>query len=85
MKKLLILVTAVLLSGCDPTTRDVSGTFAIPQELKDKGCTMYRMKNEYAEAIYVLYCPNANTTTQLQAKHPANGSVINGVYYEENH
>lgn len=85
MKKLLLVVSAaIMLAGCDPSTKDVSGSFEIPKDLKDKGCVMYRMKNEYAEALYVLYCPNASTTVRTQAKHPMNTStIVEGEYYGE--
>lgn len=85
MKKLLMVVAAaIMLAGCDPSTKDVSGSFEIPKELKDKGCVMYRMENEYAKALYVLYCPNASTTTQTQEKHPINTStIVEGEYYGE--
>lgn len=85
MKKLLLVVAAaIMLAGCDPITKDVSGSFEIPKELKDKGCVMYKMKSDTSHVIYALHCPGSTTSTTLQAKHSTRAVVIDeGKPYDE--
>lgn len=84
MKKLLLVAATMLLAGCDASTKDVSSDFAIPKELKDKGCVMYKMKSDTTHTIYALHCPGATTSTTLQGKHQKRAIVIDeGQPYDE--
>lgn len=71
LKKIIIVGLACLvLTGCDPQTKDVGDSFIMPPELAEKGCKMYRMDRENSAVIvYALYCPGAVTSTTKTGKY----------------
>ncbi|WEM33500.1 hypothetical protein EJP02_439 [Escherichia phage EJP2] len=56
-------VLALSLSACDRVTEERSHEFALPSELVQAGCKIYRMRAESGVTLYALYCPNSTTTT----------------------
>ena len=60
MKKLIMALVIVSLVGCEKSTEEISGTFNMPEELKD--CKMYRLCSE-RRCVTVVRCPLSSTTT----------------------
>lgn len=59
IKKIIVLTTLLLISGCENSTREIS--FVLPPELK--GCKVFRLSNTDGESLTVARCPAAATTT----------------------
>ena len=60
MKKLIMTFVVVCLIGCGKSTEEVSGSFNVPEELKD--CKMYRLCSDI-RCINVVRCPISSTST----------------------
>lgn len=60
MKKLIIAFLMVGLVGCEKSTKEISGAFVMPEELKD--CKMYSLLNGVTRVI-VVRCPQSLTST----------------------
>lgn len=79
LKQLLIISYVVLLAACTPTTSEVSGEFKVPKGLED--CKIYKMRDSSGKPIYVVRCPNSNTSATLIQKHNVTAAVIdNGTW-----
>lgn len=63
MKKLIVLLSVVLLSGCDAETTEISSKYALPDGLKD--CTVYELNPSTGRLLYVVRCPHSDTTTNF--------------------
>lgn len=59
MKKL-IIIAALLITGCTPETTEISDTYSLPKGLQD--CQIYQMSGSIAR-LYVVRCPNSTTST----------------------
>lgn len=81
MKKLLVgLIGLFVLTGCEPSTKEVSGQYRLPNELGD--CKVYQLRAEHGGRLTVLRCPNTTTaTTEVQGKTTVETVVIDGVEY----
>lgn len=60
MKKIIIAFLMVGLIGCGKSTEEISGTFDMPEELKD--CKMYELCGN-GRCIKVIRCPQSLTST----------------------
>ena len=60
MKKLIIAFLMVGFIGCEKSTEEISGTFNMPEELKD--CKMYSLSNGVS-SVKVVRCPQSSTST----------------------
>ena len=60
MKKLIMALVIVCLVGCEKSTKEISGSFNFPEELKD--CKMYSLSNG-GSSVIVARCPLSSTTT----------------------
>lgn len=81
MKRLILAAfAALMLVGCDAETRDRTESYIMPKELADKSCKVYRMESDgRAKTLYVLYCPNAQTTTSYhENKQDHSTTTIDG-------
>lgn len=58
MKKL-IIIAALLLTGCDSYTDDLSSRYDLPKGLED--CKVYRMTPSRGKDLYIVRCPNSVT------------------------
>lgn len=67
MKKLLgMIMLSVLLSGCEPSTTEISNEYIMPPGLED--CKLYSMFGSGGQILYVMRCPDTTTTTNA-GKH----------------
>jgi len=60
MKKLIMALVVVCLVGCEKSTKEISGTFNMPEELKD--CKMYSL-SDGVSSVYVVRCPQSSIST----------------------
>lgn len=60
MNKLLVLVSALLLSACTPSYTDDSQRWLLPPGMED--CKVYYLQASVG-GVTVVRCPNSNTTT----------------------
>ena len=60
MKKLIMTFVVVCLVGCEKSTEEISGTFNMPEELKD--CKMYKLSKGMIN-VFVVRCPQSSTST----------------------
>lgn len=76
LKLLALLVMFTSLTACiEPETRDKTGTFILPEELKERNCSIHYMSNGMS-GIYVVTCPNTNCTTVTRVgKNPIHSAV----------
>lgn len=59
----------VFLFGCDASYKNKTEDFQLPEELKD--CKVYMLRGEnYANELFVVACPNKETTTYHGNKKP---------------
>lgn len=73
-KQLLVLCAIVGLAACQPQQREVSGNFALPQELSH--CKIHEITNGLT-ALYVVTCEGKNAVaTTKRGKHPVYVSVL---------
>jgi len=57
-------LSLMLLTGCNPSTTEVSNDFIIPPGLYD--CKFYDMKREGSGSAYlVVRCPNSDVSTSM--------------------
>lgn len=64
MKTIIALSTALFLTACSPSTKQVDSSFVLPHALKH--CSVYKMSDGFREVV-VVHCPNAeNTATSVQ-------------------
>lgn len=80
MKKLLILAAIFALAGCSNNYKNV--VFPVkPKELDD--CGFFRLENTKGQYLYVVRCPNSQTTVGTTGKSSQQVVVIDGVEYEK--
>ena len=81
MKKLIVILSVVVLAGCTDRARIVNFS-AMPPELLD--CKVYAISNSNGEHITVMRCPNSTTsTTYPSGKTTKSTIVIDGETYEK--
>lgn len=67
MKKILILVAAIALFGCDPSAKSIDKNYSVrPKHLQD--CTFDYLMNDQGGGITVVRCPNSTTTAKMSDK-----------------
>jgi hypothetical protein len=74
---LLVTMLALVLTSCDSETKEVSGKFELPPELRD--CVIYSMYSDGAlqQDITVVRCPLSQTsTTYREGKHDKTVVVV---------
>lgn len=78
MKNVMLAVvigSAMLLSGCETETKEISQNFEFPEGLKD--CKMYSMRGKDGGHLTVVRCPlSATTTTHSAGKSTVTNTVI---------
>ena len=80
MKYALILLSAFMLSACEPKSVDVTNTFVLPDTLAD--CTITVITNTNGGLLNVVRCPSSSTsTTYQQGKSQQTFVVIDGQKY----
>jgi hypothetical protein len=77
--KLLVVLLAVALVGCDATTVDVSRDFQLPEELKD--CRIIELRPDGGDStrVHIIKCPEGyltNSTTYSEGKTHATSTVV---------
>lgn len=80
MKNVMLAVivgSAMLLSGCNTETKEVSQNYDLPDGLKD--CKMYSMNGKDGSHITVVRCPLSSTTTT----HSAGKSTVTNTVIEQ--
>ena len=71
--KLIVLLSALLLTACEPSSREVTYS-AMPEDLKD--CKAYSI-SESGSYVKVMRCPNSSTSlTYHEGKSIRHTSVI---------
>lgn len=69
----LILMAALMgfaLAGCDNTPQNMTEEYILPQKLKEMGCEIFKVKGSGVSNLKVVYCPNAQVTTEYpHGKH----------------
>lgn len=69
MKMILTAIFGLFLFGCDSSYKNKTEDFQLPEELKD--CKVYALRGEnYSNWMYVVACPNKQTTTYQDNKKP---------------
>ena len=61
MKKLVLVLCVLVMTGCTPETSE-SHNYVLPPELSH--CKIYRMRGVNAKVMVVVHCPNSETTTK---------------------
>lgn len=76
MKKgLLLFLAVIMLSGCEPESKDIGGNYTMPEGLED--CHVYRLDPGLGKILYVVRCPNSQTTTSYtENKNTTSNSVV---------
>ena len=75
-----LAVAALFMVGCEPTSRDATYQYKVPDELKD--CTATRLRDDTGNRATVFRCPNSTTTTtSVQGKTNQTTVVIDGVTF----
>lgn len=75
MKKILILVAAFALFGCDPSAKSVDKNYSVrPKHLQD--CTFDYLMNDSGGGITVVRCPNSTTTSKDSGKGASTVTTI---------
>lgn len=70
-----VIGSAMLLSGCETETKEISQNFEFPEGLKD--CKMYSMRGKDGGHLTVVPCPlSATTTTHSAGKSTVTNTVI---------
>lgn len=70
------LILCLLVTACNPSTKESTEDYVLPQELKD--CKVYRMSNGQS-VMRALVCPHANTANTYQCgKNTCSMSTITG-------
>jgi len=73
-KVILVMVSALMLTACNPTYEENTQNFSLPEGLKD--CKIYHLESGITY-FNVVRCPNSSTTTQWQAgKMQASATVV---------
>lgn len=70
----LTIVVLVAITGCDPTHKNISRKYELPEPLKN--CSVYVMYDTRGRDITVVHCPNSNTTTQTGDKTSKTVTVV---------
>lgn len=63
----LVLMAAMMgfaLAGCDNTPQNMTEEYILPQKLKEAGCEIFKVKGSGVGNLKVVYCPNAQVTTE---------------------
>lgn len=75
MKKMLMSLMVVgLLAGCSPSTKEISHSYVLPEELKH--CSIYRLFSGDGSLMTVVHRPNANTTTSYTSGKSVNSVTV---------
>lgn len=59
--KVLLVIMAIALVGCEKEQRDVSQKYLLGDGLSD--CNIYELRSESGKLITVVRCPNSSTST----------------------
>lgn len=79
MKKALLALVVLLLVGCEPSTKEKTGDFILPPDLKD--CRIYKLFDG-SETITTMRCPNSSTSTEyIVGKSTRTSIVVDGETY----
>ena len=64
MRKIAVIcgLSLVMLTGCNPSTTEVSKDFVIPPGLHD--CTFFHMTRQGGSSVLVVRCPDSDTATR---------------------
>lgn len=81
MKRTRLVLMVALMSfapaGCDNTPENMTEEYTLPQKLKDLGCEIFKIKGSGVNNLKVVYCPNAQVSTQYPVgKHLATVTTI---------
>lgn len=79
MKRIVALVTVLLLAGCGPEAKVLTYPI-LPAELND--CVFFKLRADSEAPITVVRCPNSTTSTTMKTKTPVTTIVVDGVEYE---
>ena len=86
MKKLIMILSLVILSACEgstnaPSSKDVTQDMILPKELSE--CKFYYVYNKTGANLYVAKCGKSETQsmTYPQGKVQAHIILIDGVEY----
>lgn len=80
MSKLVLIIAAILLAGCSPSSEKMSFQ-GLPDELKD--CTFHRV-SDGINRITVARCPNSTASTAYRSGKTTRAAVvIDGKEYVE--
>ncbi len=74
MKKLVLALCVLVMTGCKPETTESTSNYSLPPELSH--CKIYAMDSGGVGRLHVVHCPNSQTTTVEQGKHPKSVTVI---------
>lgn len=82
MVKIATILSIILLAGCTPSAEQKIWP-VLPEELKD--CKFYKLKDDAANTITVVRCPQSSTTVQYKVGKSTQTTVtIDGVEYVPN-
>lgn len=65
MKMIYLAGMLALLSACTPTGREDTSYTVMPQGLRD--CKVYTITNDSGGRLYVVRCPNSDTSTTYKS------------------
>lgn len=76
MKKLMFIAVLLTLAGCgDPSAKDSTDKWMLPDGLKD--CKIYSLSNGKGSYMQVVRCPNSATTSSYtQGKTSTNITLV---------
>lgn len=69
--KVLLIVALFTLIGCEPSTKDVSTSYVMPDALKN--CNVFEMSGR--ERLYVVVCPETISTNWETSRKDVKNNV----------
>ena len=81
MKLLRVVLSVVMLTGCEPSYEEKTQNFTLlPDELKD--CKFYNVRSNTGSNLNIVRCPNSTvSTTYKSGKTTLTTVVIDGKKY----
>lgn len=73
MRKILMLLTVLLLTACNPATDETTSDYILPKGMEN--CKIFRLGAGTGKTLYAVSCPHATTTTTYQKDKNSSDSV----------
>ena len=66
MIKELVLLSFLVISGCDTTTKEITEKYVMPKELS--GCRVFYLESSTSKNLYAIDCPDTASTNWTERK-----------------